>query len=413
MKALRDVRSAVRVVALFLMYAAVWVGTAFAATTGPEGVEWRLIEVNGAVVPTLAGGKQPSLKLDGAQKKVSGYSGCNKFFGTYERNGVSLKFGPVGASRRACEEPGNGIETALLQALERTRGWRVEEGNLLLLDGESVLARFIAATSGTDRPDPASMTYRLRSLPAGPVALTGGAYRAPATPGSASEVTVTLTDKQAFGTVQGRDAAAVILVVSLGGTGSFYELALITKGAHGWENSDTILIGDRVKVRSLAIRNDDISVALTTPGPKDPLCCPTWEVTKTYLVQNGRLMPPAEGGPATVLSVKGTTWQWVRTRYNNDTTAVPAKPENYTIRFLDNGGIEIKADCNLKSGTYSLEGKALSIAVQRATMAICEPGSLNEQFTRDLLAGAVLFMKDGDLFIDLKYDSGTMRFSGK
>lgn len=259
---------------------------------------------------------------------------------------------------------------------------------------------------------PGSMTYRLTSIPEGSITLSGGIYRAPAAPGSASEIMVTLTDMQAFGTLRGRDAGAVVLVASTGGTGSFSELALLTRGAEGWQNRDTVLLGDRVKVRRLTIGNDRIEVELTVPGPKDPLCCPTREVTKTFLEQDGRLVPAAEreggGDPPLV----GTTWQWKGTRYNNDTTAAPAKPENYTLRFLENGSIEIKADCNLKSGTYSLEGKQLSVTFQTSTMAMCEPGSLEGQFTRDLAEGAVLFMKDGDLYIDLKYDSGTMRFSG-
>jgi len=44
-------------------------------------------------------------------------------------------------------------------------------------------------------------------------------------------------------------------------------------------------------------------------------------------------------------------------------------------------------------------------------MAACEEGSLEDQFTRDLTAGAIWFLKDGDLYIDLKYDSGTMKLS--
>ena len=38
-------------------------------------------------------------------------------------------------------------------------------------------------------------------------------------------------------------------------------------------------------------------------------------------------------------------------------------------------------------------------------------GSLEEQFVRDLTAGALFFLKEGDLYIDLKYDTGTMKLS--
>ena len=44
-------------------------------------------------------------------------------------------------------------------------------------------------------------------------------------------------------------------------------------------------------------------------------------------------------------------------------------------------------------------------------MAVCEEGSLEEQYVRDLSAGAAFFVEDDDLFIDLKCDTGTMTLS--
>lgn len=131
------------------------------------------------------------------------------------------------------------------------------------------------------------------------------------------------------------------------------------------------------------------------------------------LERDGSLVSGSEDGEGRDTPVTGKTWHWMETRYPNDATASPARPETYTVRFRENGGIEIKADCNLKNGTYSLKGKELSIRIRMSTMAMCVPGSQEERFTRDLASGAILFLKDGDLYIDLKYDGGTMRFSGK
>jgi hypothetical protein len=44
-------------------------------------------------------------------------------------------------------------------------------------------------------------------------------------------------------------------------------------------------------------------------------------------------------------------------------------------------------------------------------MAMCPEGSLEERFVRDLAGAAGWFLKDGDLYVDLKYDTGTMRFA--
>ena len=276
------------------------------AASGPEGIEWRLAEVGGAPVAPLAGHNQPSIMLDSAQKKAAGFDGCNAFFCGYTLDGSSLKFGPIGSTRRACPEHESGLEAKFLSALDRTRGWKIQDGSLLLVEGNEPLARFTMGKWGEAAVEPGSMTYRLRSFPSGTVTLSGGEYRAPAVPGSASEIVVTLTDKRIFGSIRGRETGAVVLVTSPGGTGSFFELALLSKGANGWENSDTLLLGDRVKVHSVRIENDLVVVAMTTHGPNDPLCCPTMNVIRRFMVQDNRLVPSVDGPIAPASSISSS-----------------------------------------------------------------------------------------------------------
>lgn len=280
-----------------LLFVAALIMTAqavFSASPGPEGVKWLLVEVGGRQAALPVGQKQPFLKLDAGQKKASGFAGCNSFFSGYLLSGPTLTFSPVASTRMACPDPEAGVETALFEALAKTRQWKIAGDMLLLLDGERVLARFRPAATNQTLPDPGSMTYHLQSLQSGPVTLLKGEFRAHAAPGSAGQIIVTLTNKQAFGKVLGREAGAVVLVVQTGGSGSFYELALLLKGAEGWNNRDTVLLGDRVKVRSVAIEDDRIIVAITDHAPGDPLCCPTLEVTKRFAVRNDRLVPAAE-----------------------------------------------------------------------------------------------------------------------
>ena len=44
-------------------------------------------------------------------------------------------------------------------------------------------------------------------------------------------------------------------------------------------------------------------------------------------------------------------------------------------------------------------------------MAACPEDSLEDELVRGLTAAAIYFIKDNDLYIDLIYDTGTMRFS--
>jgi len=126
--------------------------------------------------------------------------------------------------------------------------------------------------------------------------------------------------------------------------------------------------------------------------------------------------PPAPagntpGGEHT--EITGPVWQWVQTLYNDDRNIVPADPENYTLQFMEDGTIRVKADCNQKGGTVSIspKEKRISIEITRSTMAFCPKGSLEEEFIKGLSAAVIYFIRNGDLFFDLKYDSGTMRFS--
>jgi hypothetical protein len=232
--------------------------------------------------------------FDRAQKKASGFAGCNSFFGGYILDGASLTFGLIASTRRACPEQESALEAKFLGVLGRTSAWRVQDGMLLLTDGGAPLARFTRTAGANAAVDPGSLTYRSSSFPTGSVTLAGGRYHAPAAPGSASEITATLSDKEAFGSLMGKEIGAVVLVISLGGTGSFFELALLSKGAKGWENTDTVSLGDRVVVRSVGILHDQLVVDMTVHGPGDPQCCPTQEAQRRFTLRGDRLVPAAE-----------------------------------------------------------------------------------------------------------------------
>ena len=124
----------------------------------------------------------------------------------------------------------------------------------------------------------------------GRIQLTRGEYRETAAPGSATEIVVRLTDNIAVGKTGGKDTAVVILVTDPGGSGTFYSLALLIKGPLDWVNTDAVLLGDRVKIHSLAIQNEMIVVDLTTHGPDYPMCCPSHREVQRFMQDNNRLI---------------------------------------------------------------------------------------------------------------------------
>lgn len=123
---------------------------------------------------------------------------------------------------------------------------------------------------------------------------------------------------------------------------------------------------------------------------------------------------PVPTAPPTVAteqgSLTGTTWMWIG--FNDPTQSVAVEtPVNYTLVFNQDGTVNIKADCNNGSGSYSVEGNSLKIEVGAMTRAMCPPESRSDDYIKYLNSAAIYFFKDGLLYIDLMADGGTMTFA--
>jgi heat shock protein HslJ len=109
-------------------------------------------------------------------------------------------------------------------------------------------------------------------------------------------------------------------------------------------------------------------------------------------------------------SLTDTIWHWQGTVYNNDTESVSTDPDRFTLTLQPDGKVSIRADCNRGGGTYALDQKKISIIITHTTRAACPPGSLEQTYIRDLNDLAGWFFKEGDLYLDIKFGTGTMRF---
>jgi putative lipoprotein len=118
--------------------------------TGPslEGTEWELESLTGSDTLQGAGGRAPDLMFDAEQQRAAGFSGCNRYFGGYSRdgnpnNGSPLSFGQMAGTMMACAE-GDVLERAYLQALSRVNAFRIVDGQLQLLENDQLVASFRA-----------------------------------------------------------------------------------------------------------------------------------------------------------------------------------------------------------------------------------------------------------------------------
>lgn len=106
----------------------------------------------------------------------------------------------------------------------------------------------------------------------------------------------------------------------------------------------------------------------------------------------------------------GPVWQLEEIVYNNDTTLVPDDPELYSIQFFEDGTVAVRADCNVGNGVFDPDSTDF-ITLQAFTLAACGPESIDDEFRQGLNDAALFFFEDGDLYMDLFADAGTMRFS--
>lgn len=107
-----------------------------------------------------------------------------------------------------------------------------------------------------------------------------------------------------------------------------------------------------------------------------------------------------------------TVWQLQQIQYNNDTLTTVDSPQNYTLQFLGDGTVAIQADCNRGQGPFTTtEDRQIAIGPLATTSAACGVDSIDGEFVQRLSDAAIYFLQNGDLFLDLKADAGTMQFS--
>jgi heat shock protein HslJ len=112
---------------------------AFRAATA--GADWELRELAGQPAPTGAGGRSATLRFDPDTARVTGFAGCNRYFGTYTLDGSTIRFGPIGMTKMACID-GMALEGQLASALEGTRSYELGANQLTLVGSNGPVARF-------------------------------------------------------------------------------------------------------------------------------------------------------------------------------------------------------------------------------------------------------------------------------
>lgn len=270
------------------------------------------------------------------------------------------------------------------------------------------------APAGLSPSDLANATYQSQYTASGTATLQDGNYSEAAAPGSASQIRVSITPNLAYGSLNGQQIAAVILVTASGGSGTFYDLHVMIAPDGSASNPVTTFLGDRIEIKAIQVENDQIVVDMIEAGPDDPFCCPTQHVIKTFAWQGEQLVevssevigaeptpaPDTDSGTGSVVDQMEHTpdmnlidkaWAWERRDPNGNQIEeiIVANPENYLLTFAADGTFMAQMDCRNTAGRYassSPRGDApqygLFMEAGPSTMIFCGEESLDTQMSQ-------------------------------
>ena len=103
-------------------------------------------------------------------------------------------------------------------------------------------------------------------------------------------------------------------------------------------------------------------------------------------------------------------WTWVNTQMNDGAKTTPSTEGAFTLTFQDDGSVLATTDCNSGNGSYELgPDNSITFGPMASTMMFCE-GSSETDFYGQLGEVGSYTVQDGQLWLMLKLDSGTMVF---
>jgi heat shock protein HslJ len=114
---------------------------AAATTTKLVGHPWKLATLNGKPLdPKPPMVPEFTLIEDGA--RIAGFTGCNRFMGTYSLSDDKLSFNSDFAmTRKACVKMGN-VESEFIKALQSVDSWKITDGTLEFYHQKVLVASF-------------------------------------------------------------------------------------------------------------------------------------------------------------------------------------------------------------------------------------------------------------------------------
>jgi heat shock protein HslJ len=251
------------------------------------------------------------------------------------------------------------------------------------------------------------------------ITLVNGFAETSAVPHSSTKITTEVWGTPEFADLNGdgQEDAALILIHSSGGSGTFYYVAAAIRYADGYHGTSAVLLGDRIEARNIDISNNRITVEFLDRARSDAFSAPPsvpmkqlviYDCDTKQLAQVVREFAGEADPERMMLPMK--TWYWVKTSYNDDSIHTPTVPDVFSLVFQTDGKLIVTTDCNNMRGNYQVMNHRLNIEQLISTRMYCE--NSQEQLFANMLqnVNSYFFTSHGKLVLELKYDSGAMIF---
>ncbi len=228
---------------------------------------------------------------------------CNMVSGNYALEGSSLTLAAGPMTMAMC--PPESLSDTYVARLGEVVSAVQEGGKLflnLMMDGGNMIFSPQAPAGPLAPESLGSLEYNTEWTASGAAKLKNGFYSEPGPPGAGFATSVRPEPQfTVYGQLNGQDAAAVVLEIMLSGTGTLYDLAVVVDQNGTAANVATANLGNRVKVNSVVIENNEVVVDMVAHGPEDHPCCPSQGVVRRYALQDNQLVQSGEELLGTVI----------------------------------------------------------------------------------------------------------------
>ncbi|HEY7187973.1 MAG TPA: META domain-containing protein [Vicinamibacterales bacterium] len=127
-----------------------------------------------------------------------------------------------------------------------------------------------------------------------------------------------------------------------------------------------------------------------------------------FVVLLAVLAAGCDDNPLKPSDIKEVTWKLETIERAGVPTITVPSPDQYTLRLGNDGRLNVRADCNQCSGTYSLEGNTLKVGNVACTLIGCPAGSLDGTYAAALGGSSSVAISDSHLI--LRNGMVTLRF---